>query len=807
MSGNLDPVRTLLAELKRRRVFRVAGVYGATAFVIIEVADLTFARLGLPDWTVTFVVALAVLGFPLALVLAWAYEVTPEGVRRTAPASDAELESIVAQPRSKRWPAGVAAAAAVALLLAGVWLTVGREWFSAEMDLPAPGTIPSFESAVAVLPFAAQTSPAFDYLREGMVSLLSRKLDGAGQLRSVDPGTLLRFVSDDATLSDPATASVVADRFGAGFFVTGDLVEAGGSIQLTAALYDRDDVARPVGQGSVEGEVDRLFELVDELAARLLSGMSGGPAARVRRIAAVTTSSLPALKSFFEGEELFRRAQFGAAVEAFRDAVGADSTFALAWYRLSLTAEWNLQDDLAREAAEQAVRYDERLAERDRRMLEAFVVRRRGANREAEQMYRSILGTHPDEMEAWLDLAEVLFHAAPLHGESFTGSREALEKVLAFDPNHSTALIHLSRVAAYQGDHAGLDSLVSAFMRLNPEPERTLELEALRAFALRDSSSIEATLARIERAEDLGVALAVWAAAVYAQDLPGAERVASLLTAEHRSLEARRLGRAWLAHTKLAAGKWRDAQAQLDRLAELDAGTALEYRALLSNIPFVPTSERELESLAAELEQLDPTTVAVSDNPSVVFTAHDRLHRLIRLYLLGLTNARLGRAAEAERYAEQMTQVELPRIVGSLDRDLALSVRAQTLLQRGEAATALTELEQARMHTWYGQTLASPFYCKVLERFTRAETLLALDRPDEALRWYTNLVETSVFELPYLPIAHLRRAQISERLGDVEGAIEGYTRFIEFWRDADPELQEMVEAARQRLAGLASGPG
>jgi tetratricopeptide (TPR) repeat protein len=803
MTDNLDPIRTILAELKRRRVFRVAGVYGATAFVVIEAADIAFPRLGLPDWTVTFVVALALIGFPLALVLAWAYELTPEGVRRTAPATDAELESIVKQPRSKRWPAGLAAAAAVALLLAGVWFTVGRDWVGGQGT--ATPALPRVESAVAVLPFTAQTSPAFGYLREGMVSLLSTKLDGAGDLRSVDPRTLLRFVGeDDATVADPAAAGAVADRFGAGYFIMGDLVEAGGRIQLAAALYDRDDIVRPVGEGSVEGDVDRLFELVDELAARLLSGMSGGPAARVRRIAAVTTSSLPALKSFFEGEELFRRAQFGAAVEAFSDAVAADSTFALAWYRLSLTAEWNLQDDLAREAAEQAVRYDERLAERDRRMLEAFVVRRRGANREAEQMYRSILGTYPDEMEAWLDLAEVLFHAAPLHGKSFTGSREALERVLAFDPNHSTALIHLSRVAAYEGNRVELDSLVDAFMRLNPEPERTLELEALRAFALRDSASIEATMTRLARAEDPGVALAVWAAAVYAQNLSGAQRIAALLTAEHRSPEARRLGFAWLAHAALAAGKWRDAQKQLDRLEELDSGTALEYRALLSNIPFVPVRDAEVEGLLAELEELDPASVAVSDNPSVTFTAHDRLHPLIRLYLLGITNARLGRGAEAERYAARMPQVELPRIAGSLDRDLAHSIRARVLIEGGDTTAALAELGKAEMHTWYGQTLASPFYCKVFERFTRAEILLALDRPREALGWYANLVETSVFELPYLASAHLRRAEIHESLGELERAMEHYARFIELWRDADPELQSRVEAARQRLAALAA---
>jgi hypothetical protein len=83
----MNALQVLLAELKRRRVFRVAAVYGAAAFVALQAADLVFPRLGLPDWTVTLVVALGVIGLPVALALAWAFDATPDGVRRTGPAA------------------------------------------------------------------------------------------------------------------------------------------------------------------------------------------------------------------------------------------------------------------------------------------------------------------------------------------------------------------------------------------------------------------------------------------------------------------------------------------------------------------------------------------------------------------------------------------------------------------------------------------------------------------------------------------------------------------------------------------------
>ena len=83
-----------LADLKRRKVPRVVAAYGAVSLLVIEVADLIFPRLLLPDWSVTLVIWLAILGFPVVVALTWALEWTPEGVRRTAPASDAEIAAI-----------------------------------------------------------------------------------------------------------------------------------------------------------------------------------------------------------------------------------------------------------------------------------------------------------------------------------------------------------------------------------------------------------------------------------------------------------------------------------------------------------------------------------------------------------------------------------------------------------------------------------------------------------------------------------------------------------------------------------------
>jgi hypothetical protein len=111
MPDNPPKHQRFFAELKRRRVFRVMASYGAAAFAVLQVADILVPVLELPE-SVTKVVALVLLiGFPVAVVLEWAFEMGPEGVRRTTEATPGELKEIMSAPASKRWPSGLLALA------------------------------------------------------------------------------------------------------------------------------------------------------------------------------------------------------------------------------------------------------------------------------------------------------------------------------------------------------------------------------------------------------------------------------------------------------------------------------------------------------------------------------------------------------------------------------------------------------------------------------------------------------------------------------------------------------------------------
>jgi tetratricopeptide (TPR) repeat protein len=558
-------------------------------------------------------------------------------------------------------------------------------------------------------------------------------------------------------------------------------------------------------QTTASGEVMKAFDLVDELAIGLLAELGAESSVRSNRVAAVTTSSLAAFRSYLDGESAFQRGDFRSSVDAFRKAVELDEQFALAWYRLSVALEWlGTPQELHNQAAEQAYRYADRLTDRDRRLLEASRVWRQGFNREAKRLYGAIVQAYPDEIEGWYQLAEVLFHRNALYGASITESRAAFERVLSYEPNHFASLVHLARIEAFEGRLDAMTSLVERFLALGKEsPERVRAIRALQAFALDDRRQQDQVLAELERSDGPALAMAFLEVTLYARNLRGAERIAQLLAAPSRPPRVRSYGHVALAHLALARGKWAEARNELEVIVAWDPWTSLEYRALFSSLSFLPVSQAELSAIRDGLVSLDPTAVPRVDNPAVFIDAHYDLHLLLRMYLIALVSARMGEVDRAEQYAGEIAQQKFPTGYKSLAADFARSVRAQIDRVQGKPADALKKLEPILAET--KNPLESPFVSEAYERFTRAELLYELGRYPEALGWYDHLVESSVFEFAYLPLSHLWRAEIRNRQGDSKNAAASYRSFLDFWGECDPELRPMVDLARRRLEGLATG--
>jgi tetratricopeptide (TPR) repeat protein len=687
----------------------------------------------------------------------------------------------------------MAALAAIALCatLAGVWR------FRESAARTTAGA--AREELVAVLPFAVYGRGEMAYLREGMVDLLSTKLDGAGDLRSVDARALLASLS--ATVAGgPGAGGDAAARLGANLFVMGSVVEAGTHLQLRAALYRQTpNGPTPQSDAAVEGPRDSLPRLVDRLVAQLLAGRLSGPRARLQRTAVLTTPSVPALKAYLQGESALRAGRSDAAKAALQRAVEEDTTFALAWYRLSVAVASS--GERIGEAARQAVRYAGRLEPHDRLLLQAWLASWEFRYADAERMYRQAVAARPEDVEAWSQLAHVLFHGAAPRGRSTAESRPAWERVLALEPDNVDALGYLARIAMVERRLEDADTLLARALALNPEGDRALVWQGYRGILLDDRAALDSAVAGMRRVSDLGAWVIAWRMVEDTRDPLRARPMVEPLLDPVRPARIRASGRVLLAHTEVARGRWRAARAQLDTAAELDPAVAMQARTLFAVLPFVPVERTEVERVRTALLA---GSAGIADAPPGVEPQRPATpYPELQLHALGLLEARRGDPAAALDYARRLDGFDPPtsgvRIRGPL---LADGVRAHVAWLGGKPAEGLAVMDSA----WQELDRKPEVFPYLLDsghpRFLRAELLRMAGRHREALAWYGSVTEHFDKSIVYAAPVHLRTAEILDRLGRPAEAAAHYRRFVELWAECDPVLRPRVERARRRLQRL-----
>lgn len=702
-----------------------------------------------------------------------------------APPASATAGRLGAGRQRPGWMAPAAAVAAIVLAFSAILAGSRRR----------PGVTPVSANTVVVFPFNVRGSSEFDYLREGMVDLLSAKLQDAAGLHAVDPRAVLaalRREPNAGAAMDPARARRLADGLGAGLSLAGDIVEIAGRLHVSGALYQRGRRA-PVASATAEGEASRLFELVDELAVQLLGGRAPARDSALVRLASITTTSLPALKRYLEGEAAFRAGLNEQAVEAFQRAVALDSTFALATYRLATAASWTdhaLRDRVLAATA----RHADRLPPLMQRLFAAFRSYAHGDAVAAESQYQAITRVHPDNVEAWFMLAETQFHYNGFRGRPFTASRAAFERVERLESNDPHAILHLARIAAAEGRSGGVDSLATRFLARYPDADGTLELRTLRAFATTDTVEQQRVRGALRTARDLEVQEALGSLAMYNERLAEVAMLAPLFALPGRNPDVLEWGHVLVGQAAAVGGRRGPIVSEPAELTAVEPRWPLEVRALAAAAPFSRLAASALVALRDSVARRSRARGARTG----LFAYEASLEREVRDYLAGLLSARLADSVAARASATSLERLGQARGTAGIGQDLAHSVRASLAWAQGNPRAALTELQQFR----FDPPPPPIFWMGTHERFLRAELLQALGRDAEALEWYSAF--TGGLNMIHLAPAHLRQAQISQRLGKHAEAIHHYARFIDLWRDCDPELRPQLEEARRALAGLQS---
>ncbi len=282
------------AELKRRRVFRVMAVYGGVAFVVLQVADILQEGLRLPDSFLPFITATALLGFPVAIALAWAFDLTPQGMQRTADAAPGELTEILTAPASKRWPAGLLALVGVIALVAGAWFA-GRQsapavtadaaarsedGARADADATSTATTGPAPESIAVLPFVNMSSdPEQEYFSDGISEELLNLLAQIPDLQVTSRSSAFSFKNQDLDIPE------IARRLNVAHVLEGSVRKSGDQVRITAQLIDaRSDTH--LWSNTWDRTLDDIFAVQDEIAADVAEQLqvdaaghrAGGPA-------------------------------------------------------------------------------------------------------------------------------------------------------------------------------------------------------------------------------------------------------------------------------------------------------------------------------------------------------------------------------------------------------------------------------------------------------------------------------------------------------------------------------------------------
>ncbi|CAN5771848.1 hypothetical protein BH23GEM9_BH23GEM9_22310 [soil metagenome] len=708
-----------------------------------------------------------------------------QDVRSTAPPAPVPLfAAAAASRRTRRAIALFALVVGLATLTAGLTLLHGAR------------STPLSSDVIAIFPFEYRGAPEHAYIAEGLADLLAANLHGAGDLTAVDPRILVTRARRPAP--PPADAQRAAAARGAALFVLGSVTEVAGRLRVTASLYEAGGRHAPRTTDVVaEGPLHDVLEMVDRLSLGLLQlrGTTTMAQAALR-----TTTSVEALRAFLRAEAALGRMDVQQAIEQLRDATLLDSTFAMAHYRLSSTAYRFGQAELAEPAAIAALRHAHRLAPADSLLVAGWYHHMFGSIEQAADLYQRALVHREAQAEAAFQLGELRFHWGSLIGVPAAEARDAFDRVLAAEPDHVEAALHLARLAAREARVHDVDSLITRMRRVDPGGWWEREMGVMRAFMMRDTAAQQQALT----AAGAHVDWILENVTANTGNLADVERALLPRLGLERDADGLPRAHLFVTHVRIGRGRFADALRGIEDARMLPDARRLEYRAMMATVPFRSLTTEELRTLRDELAAYPETAVAPADmepygagieHPAVMWPG---MWRPRRLYLLGALHVRLGDHTAASAVADSLALLAAAEPFAAHYERLT---RARLLAARGNALGALRTLGHPQRPP-LGTFESFVDHGRVYERWLRAELLHELGRPADALRWFATFPDPMGRDLVYLAPSHLRRAEIYDAAGNHDEAAVHYRRFIDLWSDADPGMQHEVEMARARLRTL-----
>jgi len=318
--------KIFFGELKRRNVYKVAVAYAVVGWLLIQVATQVFPFLEIPNWMIRLVILLTAFGFPVALIIAWAFELTPEGIKRTEAADAAQQHS-----RGGVWIAVVLIAAALSL---GLFFLGRYTAATAPPRLSESATPSNPQKSIAVLPLVNTSGdPSNEYFSDGLSEELIAVLAKIPELRVIGRSSSFFFKGKSGD------SAAIGQKLGVANLIEGSVRKQGDRVRIVAELISAAD-GRSLWSETYDRELKDVFAVQAEIAKSVAEQMKVKLLGeRQQSDAAPSNQNLAAHNAVLQADFYFQQLTAESvqrAIHSLQEAVRLDPNYALAYAKLSL---------------------------------------------------------------------------------------------------------------------------------------------------------------------------------------------------------------------------------------------------------------------------------------------------------------------------------------------------------------------------------------------------------------------------------------------------------------------------------------
>jgi TolB-like protein/Flp pilus assembly protein TadD len=451
---------SFFAELKRRNVYRVGIAYAVASWLLLQVIDVVEPIIGMPEWVAKFVLVVLGVGLPLVLVFSWAYEMTPEGLKRE---KDVDRSASITPETGRRLDRLIVGILAVAVGLMAIDQYVLHEHDEtvtasstepADLAADAEPVAEAIEApSIAVLPFMNMSADeSSTYFSDGLADTLLHMLAQIREIRVAARTSSFQFRDQNTDITR------IADALNVGTVLEGSVQKAGNKIRVTAQLIEA-ETGYHLWSGNFDRDLDDIFAIQDEIANEVVAALKVSLLGEAsEKLAEHATDNVAAYTEYLLAINDMNEYSFDSmrrAEQRFLNAIDADPTYADAWARLGklyLDMEWfgagefREMNGKARDAASKAMDLDAGSATAV--AVLARVERNNGNEEMAEALFKRAIELGPNESAARVGLARILAQRNERHD-----AIQLLLEALARDPLSANVHNYLSEQYRILGDY------------------------------------------------------------------------------------------------------------------------------------------------------------------------------------------------------------------------------------------------------------------------------------------------------------------------------------------------------------------